>query len=259
MYLLSKIIWLLLSPLNLIFILIIISFLFKLFSYKNTSKIINFFIIFFFILAGILPTGNLILSNLEKKYITPDLSNKKIHGILILGGPTSPGLTNDYNQVSFNEAGERLTESVKLIKNLQPKNIIFSGGFAGHKFEKTHAYVAKKFFLDMNLDIENIIFESKSKNTYENINNSKNLANPKENEKWLIVTSAFHMTRSINVADKVDWNLIPYPVDFRIRKNFSYKPSFFKLLDNFNSFDLASHEIIGIISYYILGRTNKIF
>ena len=35
----------------------------------------------------------------------------------------------------------------------------------------------------MNLDIENIIFESKSKNTYENINNSKNLANPKENEK----------------------------------------------------------------------------
>ena len=71
-------------------------------------------------------------------------------------------------------------------------------------------------------------------------------------------TSSFHMSRAINVAEKLDWKFIPYPVDFRTsKKSISFKPKF-ALLDNFNSFNLASHEVVGLLSYYLLGRSSKI-
>ena len=110
----------------------------------------------------------------------------------------------------------------------------------------------------MGIDISYIIFESKSRNTFENILFSKKIINPRESENWLLVTSSFHMSRAINVAEKLDWKFIPYPVDFRTSKKFiSFKPGF-ALLDNFNSFNLASHEVVGLLSYYLLGRSSKI-
>ena len=112
----------------------------------------------------------------------------------------------------------------------------------------------------MNVNIDRIIFESKSKNTYENFIFSKKIANPKKNEKWLLITSSYHMKRSIAVAEKINWKFIPYPVDFRSGKEkIKFLPSINKILINFNLFDLASHEIVGLISYYVLGRTNKIY
>jgi len=66
------------------------------------------------------------------------------------------------------------------------------------------------------------------------------------------------MTRAINIAKKINWNIIPYPVDFKVQNEFnSFRPSI-DILNNFNSFNLASHEYIGLISYYLLGRTDKI-
>ena len=67
------------------------------------------------------------------------------------------------------------------------------------------------------------------------------------------------MKRTMNVAEKLEWNLIPYPVDFRTGKYFSFKPSLFNFLENFNTFNLASHEFFGLFSYYLLGRTSKIY
>ena len=89
---------------------------------------------------------------------------------------------------------------------------------------------------------------------------SRDIINPKNNEKWLLVTSSFHMTRAMNIAEKLKWNFIPYPVDFRTGKGkVKFVPTFSRVLQNFNTFNLVSHEIVGLISYYFLGRTNKIY
>tara|TARA_Y100000590_G_C15741567_1_gene1020462 strand:- start:5244 stop:6005 length:762 start_codon:yes stop_codon:yes gene_type:complete len=251
-YILSKAIWVFLSPLNFFIILILIGLLFKILKFNFFSKLFYIFSIFFFIIVGVFPTGKLILSNLEKEYPAFNLINEDIDGILILGGPTSEYLTIQHNQVSINESGERLTESIKIINNFETSKIIFSG--------KQHSIAANKFYEEMNVNIDRIIFESKSKNTYENFIFSKKIANPKKNEKWLLITSSYHMKRSIAVAEKINWKFIPYPVDFRTGKEkIKFLPSINKILINFNLFDLASHEIVGLISYYVLGRTNKIY
>ena len=259
MYFISKFIWVIFAPLNFLVILLVIGFLFNLIGKKIFSKIIYIFSLLFFILVGIFPTGNLLLFKLEQYYQPPSIIPNYIDGVLILGGPSSAKLTIDYNQVSFNEAGERLIESIKIIKNNNPKKIIFSGGSIKQTFNNSHAYVANKFYSEMGIDISQITFEFKSRNTYENILFSKKIAQPKKDEIWLIITSSFHMRRAMNISKKLEWKFIAYPVDFRTGKELiSLKPNF-NLLENFNSFNLASHEIVGLISYFILGRSSKIF
>ena len=110
----------------------------------------------------------------------------------------------------------------------------------------------------MGINTNNIYFEYKSRNTYENILYSKKIINPKKNEKWIIITSSFHMLRAMKVSDKLEWSLIPYPVDYRTANNFSGFRFSFNLLNNINNFDLAMHEYVGLVSYYLLGRTNEI-
>ena len=110
----------------------------------------------------------------------------------------------------------------------------------------------------MGIDTKRIIFENSSRNTYENILFTKKIVNPTRNEKWLLITSASHMKRAILVGEKHNWNFIPYAVDFKTTKKIKFKLSF-NFLSNLNSFQQASHEWLGLISYYFMGRTERIF
>ena len=78
----------------------------------------------------------------------------------------------------------------------------------------------KSFYKNIGIEIDQIIFEDQSRNTYENIIYSKKIANPKINENWLLITSASHMKRALLIADKNNWDLIPYAVDFKNIKEF---------------------------------------
>jgi len=258
MFSISKNIWLFLGPINFLVILICIALFLRLIKKDFWSNIFFMISVVFFIVIAFLPTGLYLLYKLESPYQSQKNLEVKIDGLLILGGPSSPGLSSFHQQVSFNEAGERLTESVKVIKNFHPKKIIFSGGTSSQLFNKSHAFVAKKFFSEMGVNTDDIFFEFKSRNTYENILFSMEIVNPTEEENWLIITSSFHMKRALNIAEKLNWKFIPYPVDFRTSNTFNERPSI-NFLRNINAFDIAMHEIVGIFAYYILGRSNKIF
>ena len=260
LYDLSKFIWLFLSPLNLIILLFLLYFFLKLINFKNTSKFVLVLIFSFFIIVAILPTGIYLLVKLETKYSNLKKLPEIVDGILILGGPSNPSLTEKYDQVSFNSHGERLTESIKIINKYKSAKVIFSGGSELSGFNNTHSYVAKKFFEEMGIKKNRVIYESKSRNTYENIIFSKKIAKPKSDETWILITSAFHMPRSLNIAKKQKWNFIPYSVDYQTSGDqTNFKITIFKILENINFFDLASHEWVGLISYYILKRSNSIY
>ena len=256
---LSKILWVIFNPFNLFIFFIFFSSFLSFFLKNFYYKFIVIFNIFFFLIIAVLPTGEYMIYKLEKRFHSDFIPLTSIDGVLILSGATEPFLTKEYNQIHLNGAIERLTESIGLIKKFPNAKIIFSGGSGSlYHQELKHADVAKKFFLQQNIKIDNIIFENKSKNTYENILFSKKIAEPKLNDNWILITSAFHMTRAINIAENLEWKVIPYPVDFNVPKKISWKPKF-NFLNNINLLQLASHEWLGLVSYYIMGRTNKIY
>ena len=73
------------------------------------------------------------------------------------------------------------------------------------------------------------------------------------NEKWMLITSAFHLRRSIGIAKQLQWTMIPYPTDFQSSKKIEWKLNF-DLIRNFYVLERSSHEWLGLVAYYFLGR-----
>ncbi len=256
---LSKILLFFINPLHIILFFIFSGVIINI-IFKNTFHKLFYLIAFIiFFIVAVLPTGDLLYFQLEKKFHNPIVLPSQINGILILSGATNPQLSYVHNKIHLNGSVERLIESIILIQRYPEAKIIFSGG-SGSSFDQelTHADVARKFFNQLNIDTNKIIFESKSRNTYENIIYSKKIAEPKSEDNWIIVTSASHMIRATNIGKKLGWHFFPYAVDFQTSKKITRLPSL-NFLGNMSRFNASSHEWIGLISYYIMGRTSKIY
>ena len=256
---LSKILWDIFSPFNLIIFLIFIGTFFNFINFRRFSKIIYSLVLILILLTGILPTGQYMIYLLEKNYSVKKNLPDNIDGILILGGATNPLLTKDHNQIVLNDSAERITESIKLIKKYPNSKVVFAGGSGSLLYPNlSHSAVAKRFYESFGVNTEKIYFDDKSRNTYENILFTKNKFKNIKNERWIVISSAFHLTRVLNVSEKLDLKFIPYATDYRLQKEFYFKLSI-NFFSNISTFELASHEWLGLIYYYLMGRSSKIY
>ena len=255
---LSKVLWLIINPFNILIFLFFLTIFFSILKKNKLTYFLLSFSLIFLVSFGIFPVGKYLIYKLEKNYHNSIILPDKVDGILILGGATNPFLSNEFNQINLSGSAERLVESITLIKKYTDAKIIFAGGSGDINHPKMdHARIAKQFFIQIGLDTNKMIFENKSRNTYENILFSKHIAKPKKNEKWIVITSAFHMNRAIFIGEKIDWALTPYAVDFTQPKIIKFTPNI-KILKNFNAMQSGSHEWIGLMAYYLLGRTSRI-
>ena len=90
------------------------------------------------------------------------------------------------------------------------------------------------------------IREPDARSTFENALFSKRLANPKPGERWILVTSAVHMPRAMGVFSALDFHVEPWPVFDSDGPAPGVAPA-------------IQHEILGLVVYRALGRTNQVF
>ena len=134
----------------------------------------------------------------------------------MLGGAIDADLSADHGAVVFTRAADRVVEAAALARHYPKARIIFSGGSANLTDGPREADYAAAIFERLGVAKDRLIMERRSRNTMENAEFSKELAAPKNGERWLLVTSAFHMPRSIGIFRKVGFAVEPYPVDWRI-------------------------------------------
>jgi uncharacterized SAM-binding protein YcdF (DUF218 family) len=98
-----------------------------------------------------------------------------------------------------------------------------------------------------------------ARNTYENAVFSKKLAAPKPGERWLLVTSAFHMPRAIGLFRKVGFTVEPYPVDWRVGRPADVFAFTQFATDGLLRTDVGVREWLGLVAYRLAGRTDALF
>ena len=121
-------------------------------------------------------------------------------------------------------------------------------------WQYTEAKAASLFFEQQGLDVRRIIFEGKSRNTFENIENSKALVKPRKGQVWLLVQSAIAVPRSVGIFSKAGWPVIPVPVAYKSDNDFDTH-----LSDDLSMMDRAAHEWVGLVVYRLTGRTDVFF
>ena len=103
-----------------------------------------------------------------------------------------------------------------------------------------------------------LLMERRSRNTLENAEFSRDLANPKPGERWLVVTSAFHMPRSIGLFRKAGFAVEPYPVDWRVGGLSDLMSFSTNAVEGLARTDLAVREWMGLIAYRVTGKTDRL-
>ena len=101
--------------------------------------------------------------------------------------------------------------------------------------------------------------ERRSRNTQENAEFSKALAAPKTGERWLLVTSAYHMPRSVGLFRKAGFAVEPYPVDWRLRGAIDLLTFSIVATEGLGRVDTGVREWIGLVAYWVTGKTSEFF
>jgi uncharacterized SAM-binding protein YcdF (DUF218 family) len=259
---LSKVLWWFAQPSKLWLVLVASSVLLLYTRRRSLGRGLLTFAVILAFLTVFLPVHTWLAGALEQRFPRLTQLPAKVDGIVVLGGAVDELVTAAFTQPSLNNAAERMTEAVYLARRYSTAKLVFSGGSSlvsqsDLSLSLKETDVAEQLFNNLGIYEARLILESESRNTWENAVNTKALVQPKEGETWLLVTSAQHMPRSVGIFRKVGWNVIPYPTDYRVipgkrQPNLGF-PEKLQIIDG------ATKEWIGLVSYYLLGRTSALF
>jgi uncharacterized SAM-binding protein YcdF (DUF218 family) len=159
--------------------------------------------------------------------------------------------------VQFNRRNDRLMQGIILYKTGKIKKLFFTGGSGSMAFpDLKEALLVKKFVTGLGIPESDFIIESESNNTHENATLSKPILekNFDQNAKFLLITSSFHMRRSVACFQKAGIAVIPYGVDqYGRKRNFEFFSFFIPNSDILSGWNTLFHEWIGMVMYKMMG------
>ncbi len=253
-FFLSKFLWIFLRPINAVLIgLLMIFIISKLGFRKLRATLIGLLSMFVFVTC-FTNIPDYALSALEHQYSRVPIDFEPA-GIIVLGGGFDSKISTIYNTYELSAAGDRLIAGLELLKRFPKVPLIYSGGSAAIDGKtEPEANSARKMVEALYGNDLPVIYETKARNTWENATLTSQIANEISSDgKWLLVTSAFHMPRSMGCFRKAGMNVVAWPADYRSE----YQGNFwltFKSGKQIIKSQIAIKEAIGLIAYHFLGR-----
>jgi uncharacterized SAM-binding protein YcdF (DUF218 family) len=211
------------------------------------------------LVLAVAPIGSAMLLALEERFPPPPALPQRIDGILVLGGAVDPRLSLTYGETTFNSSVARVLAGVALARHHPEARLALVGG-EGDLFPVGFAEsrATLGFVVDEGIPAGRVVLEEQSRSTRENAVFAKDMIRPRVSETWVLVTSAYHMPRAVASFRAVDWQVIPYPVDFRVDPRTGLRANF-SLLEGLSTITLAGKEWAGLAWYRLLGWTGDLF
>ncbi len=259
-FILSKVLWFIAQPSSIVMLMVLAGFLLQPRpAYAILARRLVLWGGIAFLVLGFSPLHQFLIAPLEDRFERPDIDKgPPVTGIIILGGAEDGRADPTREIAGLNEAAERITEAVALARRLPNAKVVFSGG-NGHLYKSgpAEATWASRLLGALGLPLDRIVLEDKSRNTWENALFTKAKIDPKPGERWLLVTSAFHMPRSIGCFRKAGMSVEPWPVDYRVSDPIWEPNGYYP--DGLRRVDMAMREWIGLVAYYLVGHTSALF
>jgi uncharacterized SAM-binding protein YcdF (DUF218 family) len=212
------------------------------------------------VVCGLSPLGNYLLYPLESRFPPWDAGTGAApDGIIILGASIEADLSAVHGTPVVRSAPDRIIAAAALAHRYPNARIVFSGGSANLiSTDAREADFAGTIFESLGIAKSRLTMERASRNTQENAQFSKALVAPKDGERWLLVTSAFHMPRSIGLFRKAGFAVEAYPVDWRLGSRGDLMSFSNVILDGLGRTEIAVREWMGLIAYRATGKIDDL-
>ncbi|MFN3624818.1 MAG: YdcF family protein [Hyphomicrobium sp.] len=260
MFYISKLVWLLLQPSMLIVVLLIGGVVLLGTRFQRTARTALIGAAALTVIGGILPLSTWLILPLEERFPRADLSGPPIDGIVILGGAEEARVANGRHVHALNMAAERMTEGAALARRFPNARVVFTGGSTNIVLgPAVEADAAATVLHDLGLEPHRLKLEREARNTLENAIYAKQLAGPKPGERWLLVTSAWHMPRAMGLFRKAGFDLEAWPVDYRTAGADDAFVPFYSPSEGLRRLDTAMREWVGLLANRITGQSDELF
>lgn len=258
---LSKTVGIMLLPLNLLIELGLLGVFLLLTRWAKLGRVLLVACVLLLAIAGFTPIGGLLMYPLETRFPPCDNSRGAPDGIIVLGGAIDPDPSVAHGEATFTNVAGRLIAAAELAHRYPTARILYSGGNANLLSDTSakEADYAAQVLEGLGVAKERLIIERESRDTFENAEFSKKLADPKPGERWLLLTSAFHMPRSIGIFRKVGFAVEACPVDWRLAGQSELTDFPHVSEQGLQHTNLAVREWLGLIAYRLTGRTDELF
>jgi uncharacterized SAM-binding protein YcdF (DUF218 family) len=254
---LSKLLPLLLYPIGMACVVLIFAF----WHIQKRPKLARRLILLTILLLWIPSTAGFshwICRSLESRYRPQEIPQAQ--AIVVLGGATASQLP-PRPWVEVLDSGDRILYAAKLYREGKAPTVILTGGRIEWKGPGTPESTDMKTLIEtMGVPAIAIKEDPDALNTRENALNVKKILEKEKIEKFLLVTSATHMPRSMLIFQKLGMKPIAAPTDFWVsdREMAAATPQA-RLLDllpeaeQLHRSSLAIKEYIGMVIYRLKG------
>ena len=190
-----------------------------------------------------------LLKPLENYYAQPAISAlRNADAIVVLGGGSVGGVKDfdGVGQVAADPAN-RLLMGIRLHRALNLP-IIVSGGQV-FSYAGTEADIEYRLLKSAGIDEKFLLKENRSRNTVENARFTKQICEKMGIAKVILVTSGYHLPRSVMIFEREGVDVIPYPTDYKTNKEiaidaFAFTPS----AEAVRTSAIAMKEYLGILA-----------
>lgn len=258
-YHLAKAFWLIAQPGNLLVLLTILGAVLLLTRWQRLGRWLVLATACVLLTIAAMPVGDWALQPLENRFPRLTELPRRVDGIIMLGGAVDTLITYERGEPNMGDETERLIAFADLARRYPQAKLVATGGglsLDGGRFREADA--TREALEWLGTDTTQIIFERASRNTFENVVDSKAIAHPKPGETWILITSAYHMPRSVGLFRAEDWPVIPDPVDYRTSGKAQIDANI-DLTASLKLLSIAAKEWTGMLANRILGRSRCLF
>lgn len=172
-----------------------------------------------FIATGILllyglsigPVSSALIMPLERNFTPVNVKFAKADVIVVLGGGTHDRSSLGLEPEPGEESLQRVVAAVKLYQSLHTPVLLTGGTGDLAQPQLSDADAMARAAMDLGVLEKDIIVENKSRNTLESATAVKGMLN---RNRILLVTSAYHMKRSVALFKKQGFEAIPEPAGY---------------------------------------------
>lgn len=254
----SKIVWFVLSPVNLLILLAALAAALAFTRFARFGRRLGALAMLGVVVLAFSPLPRIAIRPLENRFPQQDAAKGPVAGIVVLGGAI--GVAR--GDIVLNSAAARMTKAVELARLHPDAKVVFTGGGANllSPVIETESDGARLLFLGLGLPPERLVFEDQSRNTRENAILTRKLVDPKPGERWLLVTSAWHMPRAMGVFRKAGFAVEAFPVDyFSANKPADFYRPYREASRGMLISELGLKEWAGLLAYYLAGYSDSLF
>lgn len=205
-------------------------------------------------LGAFTPASDWLIRPLEQRFPLPPADAPAPCGLIVLAGAEQVALSMTHGSPHLNGFADRLTTFITLAHRYPDARLVHSG--QGEPRGAASQSTVARWILQAALPERDVLYENRSRDTQGSADEVAAMIDGDESCRWWLITSAFHMPRSMGAFNAAGVPVTAYPTDYRTGTRGFVLPQAAREL---GQLDWAAHEWVGLLWYRLRGDSRELF